>query len=53
MSDWYLANQLKNFQLGIRGGHQDDLYGKQMMAAVAILTDEQAINDLVAHINTL
>ncbi|HJP40055.1 MAG TPA: c-type cytochrome [Gammaproteobacteria bacterium] len=53
MSDWYLVNQLKNFQRGIRGGQQNDLYGKQMMAAVAFLTDEQAINNLVAYINTL
>ena len=53
MSDWYLVTQLKNFKQGIRGAHPRDLYGPQMALMAAILPDDQAINDLVAYINTL
>ena len=53
MSDWYLVTQLKNFKQGIRGAHPDDLYGSQMAMMSRILGDDQAINDLVAYINTL
>jgi cytochrome c oxidase subunit 2 len=53
MTDWYLAHQLENFKQGIRGEHPEDYYGKQMGFMGRILQDEQAINDVVAYINTL
>ncbi len=53
MSDWYLVTQLKNFKQGVRGTHPDDKYGDQMKLMAATLADDQAINDLVAYINTL
>lgn len=53
MNDWYLARQLQNFKSGIRGTHPDDEYGFQMTSMVQALADEQAINDVVAYINTL
>jgi cytochrome c oxidase subunit 2 len=53
MQDWYLARQLHNFKQGIRGAHPGDMYGDQMMQMAAILQDEQAVNDVVAYINTL
>jgi cytochrome c oxidase subunit 2 len=53
MSDWYLATQLKNFKLGVRGAHPQDMYGPQMALMAEILPDDQAINNLVAYINTL
>jgi cytochrome c oxidase subunit II len=53
MSDWYLARQLKNFKEGVRGAHPQDYFGKQMGFMGRILADEQAINDVVAYINTL
>ena len=52
MSDWYLVTQLKNFKQGIRGAHPQDMYGGQMALMAAILIDDQAIDDLVAYINT-
>ncbi len=52
-NDWYLVRQLKNFKAGIRGTHADDLYGQQMYPMSLTLTDDQAINDVVAYINTL
>ena len=53
MSDWYLAAQLQNFKDGIRGAHPEDGYGWQMGLMAEILRDEQAINDVIAYINTL
>ncbi len=53
MPDWYLARQLENFKKGIRGSHKGDYYGFQMNFMARVLHDEQAINDLVAYINTL
>jgi cytochrome c oxidase subunit 2 len=53
MSDWYLANQLKNFREGVRGAHSGDEYGFQMVMMGAMLKDEDRINDVVAYINTL
>ncbi|TDJ47984.1 MAG: c-type cytochrome [Gammaproteobacteria bacterium] len=53
MSDWYLVAQLKNFQQGIRGTHPDDGFGWQMGLMAEILHDDQAIDDVVAYINTL
>ncbi len=53
MSDWYTARQLQNFKSGVRGSHPQDYYGMQMGFMGRILPDDQAINDLVAYINTL
>jgi len=53
MSDWYLVTQLKNLKQGIRGTHAKDMYGPQMAAMTGMLTDDQAIADVVAYINTL
>jgi cytochrome c oxidase subunit 2 len=53
MSDWYMVTQLNNFRQGIRGAHPKDLYGRQMSSMAAILTDERATSDLVAHIDAL
>jgi len=53
MSDWYMARQLQNFKDDVRGAHPTDFYGFQMGFMARIVQDEQAINDLVAYINTL
>ena len=53
MSDWYLVAQLKNFRQGLRGRHPDDGLGWQMGLMSEILHDDQAIDDVVAYINTL
>jgi cytochrome c oxidase subunit 2 len=53
MSDWYLVTQLKNFKHGIRGTHVKDGYGPQMASMTGMLTDDRAIDDVVAYINTL
>lgn len=53
MTDWYLARQLQYFKDGVRGNHPEDQLGYQMTHMVTALKDEQAINDVVAYINTL
>lgn len=53
MSDWYLARQLHNFRKGIRGEHSQDFSGEQMTLMAQILTDEQAVNDLLAYVGSL
>jgi cytochrome c oxidase subunit II len=53
IDDWYLVRQLQNFKEGIRGSHAEDSYGEQMRMMANILVDDQAINDVVAYINTL
>jgi cytochrome c oxidase subunit 2 len=53
MNDWYMVQQLQNFRRNIRGGHPQDGFGKQMAEMAKILATDQAINDVVAYINTL
>jgi cytochrome c oxidase subunit 2 len=53
MTDWYLANQLRNFRAGVRGQHPQDFYGKQMGFMGRTVHDDKSINDLVAYINSL
>jgi cytochrome c oxidase subunit 2 len=53
MSDWYLANQLENFRQRIRGAHEEDIYGDQMSMLASILKSEDAIDNVIAYINTL
>jgi len=52
-NDWYLVTQLKNFQAGIRGTHQDDNYGALMTSMARSLRGDQAIINVVSFINTL
>jgi cytochrome c oxidase subunit II len=53
MSDWYMARQLTNFRDRIRGGHRQDFHGAQMASMSKVLSDDQAINDLLDYIHTL
>jgi len=52
-NDWYLVTQLQNYKNGSRGAHPDDSSGNQMRAAAQILTDDDAIKDVVSYITTL
>jgi cytochrome c oxidase subunit 2 len=51
-SAWYLKRQIMNYKKGLRGTHADDTYGAQMIGMVATLADEQAVDNVVAHIQT-
>ncbi len=52
-NDWYVATQLNNCKRGIRGAHPQDLYGKQMGFMAKIMRDDEAVNDVIAYLNTL
>ncbi|MCZ6656754.1 MAG: c-type cytochrome [Gammaproteobacteria bacterium] len=52
-SDWYLARQLENYQTGARGAEPGDIWGAQMRASVAMLSDEDDIDHVVSYINSL
>jgi cytochrome c553 len=52
-SDWYLLTQLSNFKAGVRGTKQGDMSGSLMAPMAATLTDEQAMRDVIAYIQTL
>ncbi len=51
-SAWYLKRQLMNYKKGLRGTHEGDVYGAQMIGMAATLADEQAVDNVVAHILT-
>ena len=51
--DWYLRRQLANFRSGVRGYHEDDRHGRQMILMARSLQREQSIDDLLAYLNTL
>jgi cytochrome c oxidase subunit 2 len=53
MSDWYLVRQLEYFRKRVRGGDEHDIYGDQMNMIANSLVGENAVNDVVAYINTL
>lgn len=53
MSDWYLQRQLQYFKEGVRGAHPDDIYGDQMAMVAGVLLSENAVEDVIAYINTL
>jgi cytochrome c oxidase subunit 2 len=53
MSDWYMKRQLENFKQGVRGSHPQDFSGAQMAAMAKTLLDDQAINDVVKHIDSM
>ena len=52
VQDWYLVTQLTHFRDGVRGRHEKDLYGNQMVDMAQALANEKAIRDVVAYINT-
>lgn len=52
-NDWYLARQIGKFKSGVRGANPADVRGGQMRPMAAMLTDDQAVSDVVAYIQTL
>jgi cytochrome c oxidase subunit II len=52
-ASWYLARQLRDFKAGIRGTHEKDIFGQQMVAFAATLPDDAAIRNVVSYIASL
>ena len=51
--DWYLVTQLHKFRAGVRDYMPNDTIGATMRPMSMTLTNEEAINDVVAYISTL
>jgi len=52
-SAWYLKRELQNFKSGARGTAAKDVFGKMMAPMAATLSDDAAIDNVVAYIGTL
>jgi cytochrome c553 len=52
-SDWYMLAQLNKFKSGQRGADPRDTTGATMRPMAMTLADEQAMLDVIAHIQTL
>ena len=51
--NWYIERQLRHFQQGIRGAHENDVYGKQMAPMANMVSDDQSLRNVTAYIETL
>ncbi len=51
--DWYIVRQLENFNAGIRGSHQNDIYGAQMRIMSQMLESDERIRAVAAYITSL
>ena len=52
LEPWYLKSQINKFKTSLRGAHPDDVYGAPMIPMMALLKDEQAIDDVIAYIQS-
>jgi cytochrome c oxidase subunit 2 len=52
MGEWYLARQLRNFQTGIRGATDDDVFGTQMRAMALTLENATELEELARYLST-
>lgn len=52
LHDWYLVQELQNFRSGARGAHPADTWGTTMRVNAVLLSD-QAMQDLIAYVQTL
>lgn len=50
VGDVYLVRQVKNFQMGVRGAHEEAKFGKQMKMMSVLVTDQE-LNDIAAFLN--
>jgi cytochrome c553 len=53
MSDWYLYSSIQKYKSGIRGSAKGDIYGPAMIGMVATLPNDDAVRDVIAHIQAL
>ena len=53
MSDWYLYSSIQKYKSSIRGTGPGDALGAAMIGMVGTLPNDQAIRDVIAHIQTL
>ncbi len=51
--DWYTVRQLENFKAGVRGTHQNDVYGAQMRIMAQLLQTDEQVRAVAAYIATI
>lgn len=51
--DWYLVRQLENFKAGVRGTHQNDIYGAQMRIMAQMLETDELVKAVAAYVATI
>ena len=49
----YFTRQLNGFQSGLRGSHEDDVYGGQMKFMAKSIHSDRDLNDVVAYVRSL
>ena len=49
----YLKEQLRKYKAGIRGTHEEDLYGRQMQPMAATLVNDTLVDNVIAYIGSL
>jgi len=52
LEPWYIKSQITKFKTSLRGAHPEDAYGAPMVPMMALLKDEQAIDDVIAYIQS-
>jgi cytochrome c oxidase subunit 2 len=52
LEPWYIKSQVTKFKSSLRGAHPEDVYGAPMVPMMALLKDEQAIDDVIAYIQS-
>lgn len=53
LEPWYIKIQITKFKTSLRGAHPEDAYGAPMVPMMALLKDEQAIDDVIAYIHSV
>ncbi len=51
--EWYVKRQLAAFKSGMRGTHSGDIYGRTMRPMAMTLSNDQAMADIAAYVNSL
>ena len=49
-SAWYVERQLNYYRTGVRGAHEKDTYGQQMVGMAQTLPDDNAVRNVAAYI---
>ncbi|MEM0954032.1 MAG: c-type cytochrome [Pseudomonadota bacterium] len=50
LDEAYLRRQMAHFKDGVRGGHPDDKYGRQMAMMATMLSTDKDLNDVIGFI---
>ena len=49
---WYMKEQLAKYKAGIRGTHEEDVFGMLMQPMAATLVNDTLVNNVIAYIGT-